>query len=211
QFTLLYQCQPDRGPSGNDRCTALCNAGSSRGSGMHSEPLPPAATPGYLTQALRRGGALGDGVVGAVAVDTDRDTIVSRILRLRLSYDGADDAAPRSLILKTGLPARAGSKWIAGRQEVAFYTNVAPATPRAPVPRCFDAHWRRLPTNGICCSKTCQKPMSRSAIGRCRRVSSSAGPLSRGGRGFTPAGGTMPGSGSRSAPGSNAARSADSD
>src|SRR5262249_52270091 len=109
--------------------------------GMHSEPLPPAATPGYLTQALRRGGALGDGVVGAVAVDTDRDTIVSRILRLRLSYDGADDAAPRSLILKTGLPARAGSKWIAGRQEVAFYTNVAPATPRAPVPRCFDAHW----------------------------------------------------------------------
>jgi hypothetical protein len=108
---------------------------------MHSEPLPPASAPGYLTEALRRCGALGDGVVGNVAIDTDRDTIVSRILRLRLSYDGAADAAPRSLILKTSLPARAGSKWIAGRQEVAFYTTVAAAMPRAPVPRCFDAHW----------------------------------------------------------------------
>lgn len=108
---------------------------------MHSEPLPAAATPGYLTEVLRRCGALGDGAVGAVAVDTDRDTIVSRILRLRLSYSVAAEAAPRSLILKTSLPARAGSKWIAGRQEVAFYTNVAAATPRAPVPLCFDAHW----------------------------------------------------------------------
>ena len=108
---------------------------------MHSEPLPAAATPGYLTEALRRCGALGDGVVGAVAVDTDRDTIVSRILRLRLSYNVAANAAPRSLILKTSLPARAGYKWIAGRQEVAFYTNVAATTPRAPVPLCFDAHW----------------------------------------------------------------------
>jgi hypothetical protein len=66
---------------------------------MHSEPLPPAATPGYLTEALRRCGALGKGVVGAVAVDTDRETIVSRILRLRISYDGAAAAAPRSMIL----------------------------------------------------------------------------------------------------------------
>jgi len=108
---------------------------------MRSEPLPPAAAPGYLTEALRRHGALGGGVVGAVEVDTDRDTVVSRILRLRLSYDGAADAAPHSLILKTSLPARADSKWIAGRQEVAFYTNVAAAMPRAPVPRCFDAQW----------------------------------------------------------------------
>ena len=102
--------------------------------------------------AARRCGQLPDGsatplrcarqcVVSAVAVETDRDTIVSRILRLRLSYDSAADDAPRSLILKASLPARAGSKWIAGRQEVAFHKNVAAATHRAPVPRCFDAQW----------------------------------------------------------------------
>src|SRR4051794_5829718 len=106
---------------------------------MNSRPLPPAAAPGYLTEALRRCGALPHGAVDTVAIDSDRDTILSRILRLRLSYDGAADGAPSSLILKTSLPTRTGSKWIAGRQEVAFYTDVAAAMPRAPVPRCFDA------------------------------------------------------------------------
>ena len=53
-------------------------------------------------------------------------------MRLRLEFEGSNDA-PGTLILKTGLPGRKG-----GQQEVAFYTNLASATP-ALVPRCFDA------------------------------------------------------------------------
>src|SRR5262249_5131312 len=46
-----------------------------------------------------------------------------------------------TVIFKTGLPARAGAHWQAGRQEVAFYTHVVPLMPPRLVPRCFDALW----------------------------------------------------------------------
>ncbi len=106
---------------------------------MTSEPLPPAARPEYLTEALRRSGALGDGCVTDVLVEDSRATILSRIIRLGLSYDGAVGEAPRSIILKTGLPERAAAKWDSGRHEIAFYTRIAgPMTVRL-VPRCFDA------------------------------------------------------------------------
>ena len=55
--------------------------------------------------------------------------------------------APRTLVLKTGHPDRKDKNWYAGRQEVAFYTRVAPATPLRLVMRCFDAHWDAA-TNG---------------------------------------------------------------
>jgi hypothetical protein len=71
---------------------------------MTSEPLPQAAEPEYLTGALRRSGKLGDGRVSEVVVEDSRKTILSRIIRLGLSYDSAAADAPRSLILKTGLP-----------------------------------------------------------------------------------------------------------
>src|SRR5438552_12633517 len=108
---------------------------------MTTEPLPKAADAGHLTDALRRSGALGDGRVCNVAVESSRATILSRIVRLRLSYEGAADDAPRSLILKTGLPERADAKWNAGRQEVAFYTQVAAVMSARLAPRCFEAVW----------------------------------------------------------------------
>jgi hypothetical protein len=102
--------------------------------------LPP-AEPEYLTDALRRCGALGDDRVCRVAVESSRATLLSRIIRLRLSYEDAAAEAPGSLILKTGLPERANAKWNSGRQEVAFYTQIAGTMTEPSVPWCFDAVW----------------------------------------------------------------------
>jgi Ecdysteroid kinase-like family len=106
---------------------------------MTPETLPTAASAEHLTNALRRSGALGDGRVSNVVVESSRPTILSRIIRLRLTYDGAAADAPSSVILKTGLPERTGSAWNGGRQEVAFYTKVASELPPRLVPRCFEA------------------------------------------------------------------------
>jgi hypothetical protein len=108
-------------------------------SGMTSEELPAAAEAEHLTEALRRCGALANGRVSGVAVESSRNTILSRIIRLRLSYEGTAADAPRSIIVKTGLPERAESN--SGRREVAFYTQVAAVMSARLVPRCLDAHW----------------------------------------------------------------------
>jgi hypothetical protein len=106
-----------------------------------TETLPSAASAEHLTDALRRSGALGSGRVCNVVVENSRNTILSRIIRLRLTYYSAADEAPRSVVLKTGLPDRRGSGWNAGRQEVVFYAQVAAVKAMDLVPRCFDAHW----------------------------------------------------------------------
>src|SRR6185369_11013925 len=108
---------------------------------MTTDPLPRAADCEHLTGALRRSGALGVGRVCNVVVESSRATILSRIIKLRLSYEGAAADAPRSLILKTGLPERANAKWNAGRHEVAFYTQVAAAMRERRVPQCFEGAW----------------------------------------------------------------------
>src|SRR5712672_2310675 len=114
---------------------------------MTSIPLPQIASDvGHLTDALRRSGALGDGRVSAVAVESSRPTVLSHIIRLRLTYDGAAAGAPDTVILKTGLPDRAATTWNAGRQEVAFYNQVASMAGRA-VPRCYEAVWEQA-SNG---------------------------------------------------------------
>ena len=62
---------------------------------MTSVPLPSAVQPEYLTETLRRSGVLRDGRVCNVVVANSKSTILSRIVMLRLSYDGAapNDAA----------------------------------------------------------------------------------------------------------------------
>src|ERR1700704_2884967 len=104
---------------------------------MATEQLPAAVRADALTAALRRSGALGEASVCDVTVESARSTILSRIIRLRVAYSGVADAAPRSLILKTGLPERAASFWQAGRQEVAFYTDIADTMTQHLVPRCY--------------------------------------------------------------------------
>ena len=106
-----------------------------------SQQLPPAAEPDYLTDVLRRCGALAAGRVADVAIESTRGTILSQILRLRLNYDDAERTAPPSLILKTRLLSRGEGPGHGGRQEVAFYKDVAAAMPSGFVPRFFDGHW----------------------------------------------------------------------
>src|SRR5277367_3867800 len=108
---------------------------------MISEASPESVTPESLTLALRRSGILGEGHVSAVEAENARSTILSRIVRLRLAYEGGAAGAPPSLIFKTGLPERLTGGWNAGRQEVDFYTKVAAATPPGILPRCFEAEW----------------------------------------------------------------------
>ena len=53
-----------------------------------------------------------------------RAILLSRIIRVRLTYDGGADGAPASLILKTGLPARAGREWNAGTRRSHWSPNL---------------------------------------------------------------------------------------
>ena len=107
---------------------------------MTTQHLPAAADPAHLTEALRRAGALGDACVRDIVVGSSRPTILSHIRRLRLIYDNDATDAARSVILKTPHPDRMDTGWNGGRQEVAFYTDVAASLPRCIVPRCFEAH-----------------------------------------------------------------------
>jgi hypothetical protein len=94
-----------------------------------SAQIPPTAS--YLTDALRKSSALND--VLDVVVKGDRSTLLSRILRLRLTYPSAEPDEPQTIILKTGLANAAKGTWNGGRQEVAFYTKVPR---RPPCPTC---------------------------------------------------------------------------
>jgi thiamine kinase-like enzyme len=98
---------------------------------------PDLADAAHLTAILRRNGVLADGRVREVTADAPRNMILSRIVRLRLAYEGMADGAPASLILKLPLPRAGGPVAWAGR-EVAFYRDVAPATPPGLVMRCYD-------------------------------------------------------------------------
>jgi hypothetical protein len=121
-----------------------------------TEALPSAAQPEHLTNALRRCGMLGDGQVRDVVVESSRKTILSRIIRLRLAYDGNAPDAPASVIVKTGLPERSGISWDDGRQEVAFCTDVAAAMSTRLTPRCFA---------GVIASGLCSITITRSCWG----------------------------------------------
>lgn len=102
--------------------------------------LPDLADAAYLTALLRRNGLLAGGRVHEVKADPPRDMILSRIVRLRLAYEGAADGAPASLIVKSPMPRSVGpAAW--AEREVAFYNTVAPATPTGLLVRCLDAQF----------------------------------------------------------------------
>jgi len=108
---------------------------------MATAALPPAAEATHLTAVLRKSGVLDGTAVREVIAQSSRDTLVSRIIRLALSYDGPAPGAPRSLIMKVAHADYASTLWNAGRQEVAFYRDVAPLMPAGLVPFCFDSSW----------------------------------------------------------------------
>jgi hypothetical protein len=109
---------------------------------MTQKSLPEAASPEHVTAALRKSGSFGNVRVCDVVVENSHTTILSEITRLRPIYDGLASGAPRTLILKTCRADRLGdANWDAGRQEVAFYNEVAAAKPGQQLLRCFEATW----------------------------------------------------------------------
>jgi hypothetical protein len=106
---------------------------------MSGPSLPEGINAEHLTGALRAAGALSGGRVREVAVESTQNTILSQIVRLRVTYEGAAGGAPAKLILKTCHPERVETFSFAGRAEVKFYRDIAPQMPQGSVPRCFDA------------------------------------------------------------------------
>lgn len=104
------------------------------------DPLLPLISAAHLDAILERAGVLGGARVQNVIVISDRPTLMSRIIRVQLTYDGPAADIPASLILKAAHPEQRGSEWANGRQEVTFYSDVAPSLPVGLVPRCFEAH-----------------------------------------------------------------------
>ena len=100
--------------------------------------VPPQATASHLTAVLRRAGVLGQGEVVDVAVETSRDTLISRITRLRLTYDREGDECPSHVFFKTSHEGVEATLRAFGRKEVAFYDVVASAMPPGLLPRCYE-------------------------------------------------------------------------
>ena len=106
-----------------------------------TDALHPALSPEHLTDVLRRAGALTDGHVSRIVVESSRDKLLSQITRARLAYEGGTHGAPEGLLLKTALRGGVIDMSDAGRKEVEFYNVVAAATPPGLLPRCFEAVW----------------------------------------------------------------------
>jgi Ecdysteroid kinase-like family len=104
--------------------------------GMRDVPLQ--ATASHLTAILRRAGVLGRGEVVDVAVETSRDTLISRVMRLRLTYDREGNDSPSHVFFKTSLESADATLREFGRKEVAFYDVVASAMPPGLLPRCYE-------------------------------------------------------------------------
>jgi hypothetical protein len=107
---------------------------------MDQEDLPAVAGADALTEALRARGVLPRGRVAEVSLVSERKTLLSRILRLRLVYDRPCPGAPDTIILKTGFGQTMSPDWRGGRQEVAFYKEIAAQLPDRLAPRCFGSH-----------------------------------------------------------------------
>jgi hypothetical protein len=108
---------------------------------MTATDLPSAAEPAALTATMREAGVLDRGAVSDVSVISDRPMLISRIIRLALTYQGEAPDAPQTLILKVPLPAFAKTLWQGGRHEVNFYRKPARVMPPRLVPGCFGGGW----------------------------------------------------------------------
>jgi hypothetical protein len=101
--------------------------------------VPPQATAEHLTSVLHRAGVLRHGEVIDVAVETSRDTLISRIMRLRLTYNRQEHDSPSHVFFKTSLESADATLREFGRKEVAFYDVVASVTPLGCCPAAMKA------------------------------------------------------------------------
>ena len=100
-------------------------------------------TPAWMSEVLRRSGALTHGSVAGVGLKSRRELFVSVVVCLEITYTpDADAAAPRHLFLKI----QKGESEEAREEppaEIVFYRSAARAMPDPPLPRCFDAAFAR--------------------------------------------------------------------
>ena len=97
-------------------------------------------TPERVTEMLVRAGRLAPGGrVLALVEEPTRTTLISTLRRVKIEYDGDAKHAPAHLLVKTPRTDTAVSFIDQGRRETAFYTDVAPRSPRDSVPQCFEA------------------------------------------------------------------------
>ncbi len=102
------------------------------------DPLLQLTSADHLNAILEQAGVLDGLRVRNVSIISDHQTLGSRIIRSRLTYDGPANGRPESLIIKTRMAEQHGTEWLNGHREVAFYKDVAPSLPGL-VPRCFAA------------------------------------------------------------------------
>ena len=88
-------------------------------------------TPAWLTDALRESGVVGDGAVDSAKADQINvgQGFAGRVFRVAVTYDGAPDAAPRTLIVKLPVSEPRARTLVddlgAYRREIAFYDDLA--------------------------------------------------------------------------------------
>ena len=106
---------------------------------MTADALPPVANADHLTETLRASGLLGTVRICNVSLMSSQQKLRSHTFRLRLDYEGTAGDAPNSVILKMGHLDSAGRPSYSNRNEIAFYSDIAPALPARLVPNCFEA------------------------------------------------------------------------
>jgi hypothetical protein len=107
---------------------------------------PSNLTPARLTQILVERGALLSGAVSTIEQLPTIEASSACFTSLRLNYTlNSSTDAPTALFLKTFKP---HVRMDYGANEVAFYTNLAPAVNRLPIVRCYDAYWN--PDSSAC-------------------------------------------------------------
>jgi hypothetical protein len=103
---------------------------------------PECLTSEWLTQVLRKAGAIGDGRVAEVRVEPAGLGQVADCFRCWLRYDSAESQAPGSVVVK--LPARdptsraSAAAWALYEREIRFYTELAGVV-GITTPRCLHA------------------------------------------------------------------------
>lgn len=99
------------------------------------------ATPAWLTETLRRSGALTRGTVAVVRVGSSRERPISDVAHLEVDYSSdATPDAPRHLFLKLSRPVfQPEAARDHSRKEFDFYNSIAREMTDAPIPRCYDA------------------------------------------------------------------------
>lgn len=102
-------------------------------------------TPEWLTATLRHKGLLTRGRATRVSVSSSRTLFVSVVSHLNVEYSSdANRDAPARLFLKVSNPKFVSAEPRAEPpEEIVFYEKIAPATPKVPVPRCYDAAFSR--------------------------------------------------------------------